>query len=61
MEVLMNTLVLSQTKAKNTIEIAKATPDKMLCIGIGIDIASQTHVARAVLGTNKRFKIGCSN
>jgi len=58
MEVLMNTLVLSQTKAKNAIEIAKATPDKMLCIGI--DIASQTHVARAVLGTNKRFKNGCS-
>jgi len=54
----MNTLDLSQTKAKNAIEIAKATPDKMLCIGI--DIASQTHVARAVLGTNKRFKTGCS-
>lgn len=58
MEVLMNTLVLSQKKVKNSIEIAKATPDKMLCIGI--DVASQTHVARAVLGTNKRFKTGCS-
>ncbi len=54
----MNTIVLSQKAAHEAIEQAKSAPCKMLCIGI--DIASQTHVARAVLGTNKRIRKGCS-
>ena len=54
----MNTIVLSQNAAHEAIEHAKSAPTEMLCIGI--DIAKQTHVARAVLGTNKRLKKGCS-
>ncbi len=54
----MNINIHTKKAAHEAIQQAKSAPDKMLCIGI--DIASQTHVARAVLGTNKRIKKGCS-
>jgi len=53
----MKNNVHTKMAAHKAIQQAKSAPDKMLCIGI--DIASQTHVARAVLGNNKRLKKGC--
>lgn len=54
----MNINLHTKMAAHEAIQQAKSAPDKMICIGI--DIASQMHVARAVLGNNKRFKNGCS-
>ena len=58
MEVRMNINIHTKMAAHEAIQQAKSAPDKMLCIGI--DIALQTHVARAVLGTNKRIGKGCN-